>query len=180
MRSAAITSGDSAGVSFDGAGSSAMSAPIVRARQRSGNPADAGRRSLGHRSSAARLALMNSSLCSVIQRATRSSPSPYCSHGPRSAMSEARCGPSCTATTRHAAGNHACDLPQQRLRHFMRVMRGVDRPDQLNERVSAIQPVLQTARPLAKTGGQICLSAAGGGWIGARCSRHLREKANSR
>ena len=123
---------------------------------------------------------MNSSLCSVIHRATRSSPSPYCSHGPRSAMSEARCDPSCTATDKARRGKPCLHLPQQRLRHFMRVMRCVDRPDQLNERVSAIQPVLQTARRLAKTGGQICLSAAGGGWIGARCSRHLREKANSR
>jgi hypothetical protein len=33
---------------------------------------------------------------------------------------------------------------------------------------------------MAKTRGQICLSAAEGSWIRARCSRHGREKADSR
>ena len=90
------------------------------------------------------------------------------------------CEPSCTATARHAAGNHSCGLPEQGIGHLPRFERRVDRSDQLNQRVAAIQPVLQSARRMAKPCGQICLSAAGGGWIGARCSRHLREKANSR
>ena len=180
MRSADSTSGVSSGASDDGAESSTISAPIVRARQRSGNPATATAGPSVSRWSVARFALMNSSLCSVIHRATRTSPSRKASHGPRSAISDARCGPSCTATTRHAAGNHPCTWASQCVGHLARVDRGIDGPDQLNERVAAIQPLLQTSRRVAKTSGQICLSAAGGGWIGARCSRHLREKANSR
>ena len=55
--------------------SSTINAPIVRARHRSGNPATVTAAPSVRRSSVARLALMNSSSCSVIHRATRSSPS---------------------------------------------------------------------------------------------------------
>ena len=167
--------------SADGDGSSAISAPIVRARQVSGNPTTAAGRpvrstSVGLRGSH----VMNFSSCSAIQRATPAE-RPGRLARPRSEMIER------LAATRPgrrrpgmSAGNHSCRLAEQRVGDFPWFERGVDRPDQLNKRVAAIQPLLQSVRPMAKTSGQICLSAAGGGWIGARCSRHLREKANSR
>ena len=180
VRSADITSGGSFGVSFDGVGSSAISAPIVRARQRSGNPMTAAAGPVGHalvgrqaRGHEFFVVLGNPAgdafeLIAVwLARATLGDERGVLRsvlHGDNKARS----------------GKPSLRLPQQRVRHLPRVERRVDRTDQLNQRVPAIQPVLQSARPLPETGGQICLSAAGGGWIGARCSRHLREKANSR
>ena len=69
---------------------------------------------------------------------------------------------------------------EQGLSDFSGFQRRVDRTDQLDKGIAAIQLILQRARPLGEASGEICLTAARGGWIRARCSRHRLEEADSR
>jgi hypothetical protein len=63
---------------------------------------------------------------------------------------------------------------QQGFRHFSGLQRLINRTDQLDERIEAIKAFLQSICPVAKACGEICLSAAWGGRILARCSGHRR------
>ena len=99
-------------------------------------------RPAGTRWSFARLAVTNSSLCSAIHSATPARASSYGSQGPRRAMMSGCRRPVLNRDDQTVGGKPLGRLTEQRIAHLGRIERAVDRSNQFNERVSAIQPVL--------------------------------------